>query len=175
MSDKKVFNIVMVLSVAVFLLVVLLNERILPVPSQFPLFIYKLPLLNASINGTTAILLAFSYRAIKQKKVALHKKINLTAFGLSALFLVSYVCYHYFVGHTTFGGSGLILIVYKTILFSHIVLAAIVLPLILLSFWYGLNNKVEKHRKLVRYSFPVWMYVAITGVIVYLMISPYYP
>lgn len=175
MSDRSVFRIVMVLSVVVFILVVLLNERIFPVPESFPAFIYKLPLLNATINGSCAILLALSFRAIKNKNVSLHKKLNLTTFFLSALFLVSYVCYHYFVGHTSFGGDGIIEVIYKIILFSHIILAAVVLPLVLLSFWHGLQNNITKHRKIVRFAFPVWMYVAVTGVVVYLMISPYYP
>lgn len=175
MTDKTVFRIVMALSVVVFVLVVLLNERIFPVPDSFPSFIYKLPLLNAVINGTCAVLLGFSYKAIRAKKVSTHKKLNLTTFFLSAIFLISYVCYHYFVGHTSYGGEGAMEVIYKIILFSHIILAAIVLPLVLLSFWHGLQNNIVKHRKIVRFAFPIWMYVAITGVVVYLMISPYYP
>jgi putative membrane protein len=132
-------------------------------------------MLHAIINGTVAVLLVFSLRAIRRKNVKLHKKINLTAFVLSALFLISYVTYHYLVEHTVHPGSGAELMIYKIILYSHIVLSAIVLPLILLSFWYGLTNKVQKHKKLVRFSYPIWLYVAVTGVIVYLMISPYYP
>ena len=174
MSDKAFFRLAMVVSIVVFILVVVLNKRVWNPPESFPEFIYKLPLLHAIINGTCSILLIFSYRAIKAKKIQLHKKLNITAFSLSALFLLSYVTYHFFVPETTYGGEGFIRTLYYFILISHIILAAIVLPLILLSFWYGLQNKIQKHKKIVRFSYPVWLYVTVTGVIVYLMISPYY-
>ncbi|MFB1004476.1 MAG: DUF420 domain-containing protein [Bacteroidia bacterium] len=174
MSDKLFFRIAMVVSIVVFVLVVLLNKRVLNPPLEFPDFIYRLPLLHAIINGTCAVLLILSLRAIKAKNVAKHKALNLTAFGLSALFLISYVIYHFFVPETTFGGEGPLRYIYYFILISHIILAAGVLPLILLSFWYALNEKIDKHRKIVRFTFPIWLYVAVTGVVVYLMISPYY-
>lgn len=173
-SDKLFFRIAMVVSIVVFVLVVLLNKRVLNPPLEFPNFIYRLPLLHAIINGTCAVLLILSLRAIKAKNVAKHKVLNLTAFGLSALFLISYVIYHFFVPETTFGGEGPLRYIYYFILISHIILAAGVLPLILLSFWYALNEKIDKHRKIVRFTFPIWLYVAVTGVVVYLMISPYY-
>ncbi|MDA9111144.1 DUF420 domain-containing protein [Bacteroidia bacterium] len=174
MSDKTFFRIALVLSIVVFVLVVLLNKRVLNPPTEFPDFIYRLPLLHAIINGTCAVLLVLSLRAIKAKNIARHKALNITTFGLSALFLISYVVYHFFVPETTFGGEGIIRYVYYIILITHIILAAVVLPLILLSFWYALNQKIDKHRKIVRFTFPIWLYVAVTGVIVYLMISPYY-
>jgi len=174
LSDKAFFRIAMVISIVVFVLVVLLNKRVLNPPLEFPQFIYKLPLLHAIINGTCAALLILSLKAIKSKDIARHKALNLTAFGLSALFLISYVVYHFFVPETTYGGDGMMRYIYYFILITHIILAAIVLPLILLSFWYALNDKITKHRKIVRFTFPVWLYVAITGVLVYLMISPYY-
>ncbi|MBT6236471.1 MAG: DUF420 domain-containing protein [Bacteroidetes bacterium] len=174
MSDKTFFRIALVLSIVVFVLVVLLNKRVLNPPTEFPDFIYRLPLLHAIINGTCAVLLVLSLRAIKAKNIARHKALNITTFGLSALFLISYVVYHFFVPETTFGGEGIIRYVYYIILTTHIILAAVVLPLILLSFWYALNQKIDKHRKIVRFTFPIWLYVAVTGVIVYLMISPYY-
>jgi putative membrane protein len=173
-SDKTFFRIALVLSIVVFILVVLLNKRVLNPPTEFPDFIYRLPLLHAIINGTCAVLLVLSLRAIKAKNIARHKALNITTFGLSALFLISYVVYHFFVPETTFGGEGIIRYVYYIILTTHIILAAVVLPLILLSFWYALNQKIDKHRKIVRFTFPIWLYVAVTGVIVYLMISPYY-
>ena len=175
LSDKFMFRLVLAVSVLVFLVVVLLNERLIEPPSDFPSFIYKLPLLNASINACCSILLILSYRAIKAGKISRHKKLNLTAFGLSAIFLISYVNYHFFVEHTVYGGEGIMEIVYKIILVSHIILAALVLPLILMSFWYGLKDNRVKHKKWVRWSFPIWLYVTISGVLVYLMISPYYP
>lgn len=173
-SDKAFFRLSMVVGVVVFLLVVLLNKRVLNPPLEFPDFIYKLPLLHAIINGTCAVLLVLSLRAIKAKKIDTHKALNLTSFGLSALFLISYVVYHFFVPETTYGGTGALRYAYYIILISHIILAAIVLPLILLSFWYALNQKIDKHRKIVRFTFPIWLYVAVTGVVVYIMISPYY-
>ena len=173
-TDRWIFAAVMTLSILVFALVVILNERILGEPENVPNFVYQLPALNALINACCSVLLVISYFSIRRKRVWIHKRLNLTAFVLSAIFLLSYVTYHYFVGHTAFGGSGAIAMIYKTVLFSHIVLAALVLPLILLSFWYGLGNKIHRHRKLVRFSFPIWLYVTVTGVLIYLMISPYY-
>ncbi|MDB9791590.1 MAG: DUF420 domain-containing protein [Bacteroidia bacterium] len=174
MSDKTFFRIAMTISIVVFLLVVLLNKRVLSPPDTFPAFIYKLPLLHAIINGTCAVLLIFSLRAIKAGKVDLHKKINLSTFGLSAVFLISYVTYHFFVPETSYGGDGILKTFYYFILLTHIPLAAAVLPLILLSFWYALTGKIDKHKKIVRFTYPIWLYVAVTGVLVYMMISPFY-
>jgi putative membrane protein len=187
-NDKTIKIVIWVATVLVCGIVVILNRKIIPVPSTIPAFIFKLPALNAFINGTCSVLLVFSLLAIRKKNIALHKRLNLTAFLLSTLFLLSYVTAHYFIPDTRFGDidhngvvdaaeyakvSG-IKPVYLTILLSHIVLAVIVLPLVLLSFHYGLTDQREKHRKLTRFSYPVWLYVTITGVVVYLMISPYY-
>lgn len=187
-NDKTIKIVIWVATVLVCGIVVILNRKIIPVPSIIPAFIFKLPALNAFINGTCSVLLVFSLLAIRKKNIALHKRLNLTAFLLSTLFLLSYVTAHYFIPDTRFGDidhngvvdaaeyakvSG-IKPVYLTILLSHIVLAVIVLPLVLLSFHYGLTDQREKHRKLTRFSYPVWLYVTITGVVVYLMISPYY-
>ena len=119
-SDKTFFRIAMTISIVVFLLVVLLNKRVLSPPDTFPAFIYKLPLLHAIINGTCAVLLIFSLRAIKAGKVDLHKKINLSTFGLSAVFLISYVTYHFFVPETSYGGDGILKTFYYFILLTHI-------------------------------------------------------
>ena len=189
MSDKSVFRFVTAISLFVFLVVVILNQKVLPRPDQMPSFVSSLPLLNASLNGTCTFLLIMSLWAIKKKRIALHKTINLTAFVLSALFLVSYILAHYFMPDVKFGDlnhdgtlddaerqlvSG-IRGFYLFILVSHIVLAALVLPLILISFYFGLKNEVTKHRSIVRFSYPIWLYVTITGVAVYLMVKPYYP
>ena len=98
----------------------------------------------------------------------------MAAFALSSLFLVSYVTFHYFVKETVYGGVGVMKMIYYIVLVSHIILAAIVLPLVLLSFHKGLQMEVEKHRKLVRWTYPIWLYVTFSGVLVYWMISPYY-
>lgn len=174
MNDKLVFRIVMTISVVVLVTVIILNKKILPVPQVIPSFVYQLPKLNAFINGTCSILLLLSLYFIKQKNIAVHKKINILTFVLSSLFLISYITYHWMAEETKFPADNSLRPIYLTILISHIILAALVLPLILLSFHKGLQMQVEKHKKLVRWSYPIWLYVTITGVVVYLMISPYY-
>lgn len=168
--------------------VLLLNRRLLGTPETIPEFIYKLPALNAFINGTCAVLLVFSFMAIRKGNIPRHRRLNLTAFVLSTIFLISYVTAHYFIPDTIYGDvnhdgimseaekaavSG-IKPLYLFILLSHILLAVIVLPLVLLSFYYGLTDQRIKHRKITRFSFPIWLYVTISGVVVYLMVSPYY-
>lgn len=181
MSDKAVFRIVMGISIFVFVAVVILNKKILPVPEVIPDFVYKLPKLNAMLNGTCTLLLLLSLYMIKQKNIAVHKKLNILAFVLSSVFLVSYITYHWMAQETTYPVDAPARSVYFMILISHIILAALVLPLILLSFYYGLKSQgeggvvyIKKHRKLTRWSYPIWLYVTITGVVVYIMISPYY-
>lgn len=174
MSGRLVFRLVFAVSILVFVLVVILNKKIIPPPDHVPAFVYHLPKLHALINGTCSLLLICSFIAIKRKKISLHKKLNLSAFFLSALFLISYVTYHYMAGDTTFPKGNPLRPIYFFILISHVILAAVVLPLVLLSFYYGLQENIVKHRKLVRWSFPIWLYVCITGVVVYVMISPYY-
>ncbi len=140
------------------------------------------------LNGTCSVLLLISLYFIKNGKIAVHKRINILAFCLSSLFLVSYILFHYLAPETRFGdlngdgrlsdaekaSAGSLRYLYYVILTSHIILAAGVLPLILLSFYRGLQMQVEQHKKLVRWAFPIWLYVTITGVIVYLMMAPYY-
>ena len=187
-NDKTVFKIVMAVSALICIVVVVLNQKLIPVPDSFPSFIYKLPLLNAFLNGSCSLLLMASLWAIKKRNFDLHKKLNLTAFLLSSLFLISYVTAHYFIPDTKFGDtdhneildateltavSG-IRTIYLIILLSHIFLAVVVLPMILLSFYYALKDDRIKHKKITRFSYPIWLYVTITGVVVYLMISPYY-
>ncbi|WP_419803608.1 DUF420 domain-containing protein [Mucilaginibacter sp.] len=145
-------------------------------------------MLNAVLNGTCSILLVLSLYFIKKKNIIMHKRINITAFVLSSLFLVSYIIFHYLAPETKFGdlngdhvvseteklAAGSLRYVYYIILISHIVLAALVLPLILFSFNFALQNQISRHKKIVRWTWPIWFYVTVTGVIVYLMISPYY-
>jgi putative membrane protein len=145
-------------------------------------------MLNAFLNGSCTVLLLFSLWAIKSKNIALHKKLNLTAFVFSTVFLLSYVTAHYFIPDTKYGDidhDGLMSAtevaavsgvkpIYVVILLTHIFLAVLVLPMILLSFYYGLTDQIQKHKKLTRFSYPIWLYVTITGVVVYLMISPFY-
>jgi putative membrane protein len=165
----------MAISAFVLIAVVVLNKKILPVPDQIPVWVYKLPAVNAILNGTCSLLLVFSLMMIKRKNIEAHKKINIATFVLSSLFLVCYIMYHWMATETHFPADNPLRPVYWFILASHIILAAIVLPLVLLSFHKGLTMQVEKHKKLVRFTFPIWLYVTVTGVIVYMMISPYYP
>ena len=188
MTDKFIFRFVAAVSVFVFLVVFILSLKILPRPAIVPSFAIYLPKLNAVLNGTCSVLLLLSLYFIKRKNIAVHKRINITAFILSSLFLVSYILFHYLTPETRYGdinGDGKVSpselaavggmrTLYFCILVPHIVLAAIVLPLILLSFYRGLKMQVEKHKKLVRWAFPIWLYVTVSGVIVYFMISPYY-
>lgn len=133
-----------------------------------------LPPIYASINGLTAILLVSGLIAIKNKKLRLHDRIMKTCIGLSAVFLVLYVVYHITSDSTPYGGEGFIRNVYFFILITHIVLSVGVIPLVLFTFVKALTRRFDKHRKLARITFPIWLYVAVTGVVVYLMISPYY-
>lgn len=187
-NDKTVFKITLAVTILICVVVVILNQKIIPVPDTFPGFIYKLPMLNAFLNGACSLLLIVSLWAIKKRNIALHKKLNLSAFFLSALFLISYVTAHYFIPDTIYGdinhdhildpiekgavsGSRTI---YLVILLSHILLAVVVLPLVLLSFYYALKDDRVKHKKTTRFSYPIWLYVTLSGVIVYWFISPYY-
>ncbi|MCU0423852.1 MAG: DUF420 domain-containing protein [Bacteroidia bacterium] len=172
-QDKLFFRIVMALSITVFLTVIILNRKIIPRPDTFPDVVYFLPKLNAFINGTCSLLLLVSLIFIKQKNIQAHKITNIITFILSSIFLISYVVFHYLVDNTLYPDNGYRTL-YFAILIPHIVLAALVLPLILLSFYHGLKMNVEKHKKLVRFAYPIWLFVTVSGVVVYLMISPYY-
>ena len=174
MSDKAVFRLTLGISAFVFIAVVVLNQKVIPRPEHVPSFVRHLPLLHALINGTCSILLLISLYQIKKKNILLHKKINLTTFVLSSLFLISYITYHYLTDETKFPADNPLRPLYLIIVLSHIFLAAIVLPMVLLSFYWGLKNDVVKHKRMTRWSFPIWLYVTVTGVVVYLMISPYY-
>ena len=134
----------------------------------------QLPRVHAVINGTVAFFLMLSYYFIRNKQIAAHRFCNLTSLVLSAGFLVSYITYHTFTESTRFGGEGLVRGVYYFILLTHIVLAAVILPFILFTFLRAFAGRYEAHRKLARWVFPLWLYVSVTGVIVYVMISPYY-
>ena len=184
--DKLYLRLIATVSVIVFLLVLLLSQ--LPKAEVVPSFVKYLPKLNAFLNGTCTLILLISFYYIRRKKVQIHKKLNITAVALSTVFLLSYVLFHSYGVETKYGdlnhdglvdaiekaSAGNLRMAYFGILITHIILAAIVLPLVLLSLYRGLTNQVALHRKIVRWSFPVWLYVTISGVIVYLMISPYY-
>ncbi|MCW3076774.1 MAG: hypothetical protein JWO32_1383 [Bacteroidetes bacterium] len=187
-KEKSIKLAAYITTIAICGAVIILNQKWIPHPDKFPSFIYSLPMLNAILNGTCTLLLLFSLMAIKKKNIQLHKKLNLSAFVLSAIFLVSYVTAHYFIPDTKYGDvdhNGIMSAAessevsnikpfYVILLLLHIFLAIAVLPMVLISFYYGLTDQREKHKKLTRFSYPIWLFVTASGVIVYLMISPYY-
>jgi putative membrane protein len=173
-SEKLIFRIITSATAVVLLLVIVLHNKWLHAPINPPYFTRYLPLLNAIINGICTLLLLLSLYFIKNKKVAIHKKLNLATFILSSIFLASYILYHFFQKETKFPMSNPVRPIYLSLLVSHILLAGLVLPLILFSFYYALTSDFITHRKIVRWTYPFWLYVTITGVIVYWMISPYY-
>lgn len=133
-----------------------------------------LPLINALLNSFTTVFLFAALISILKKQVALHRFFIFCAFGTTALFLVTYLLYHFLADSTRYGGDGVIAGVYYFILISHIILAAAIVPLALITVFRGLTNRIPQHRKIARWTMPLWLYVSITGVVVYLMISPYY-
>ena len=133
-----------------------------------------LPPIYATINGITAFLLIVGFVAIKSGRQLVHERIMKVCIGLSALFLILYLIYHITSESTSFGGEGPVRYVYFFVLITHILLSIGVIPLVLFTFVRALSRDFPRHRKLARITFPVWLYVAVTGVIVYLMISPYY-
>ena len=133
-----------------------------------------LPPIYATINGFTAVLLLIAVWAIKNKQVALHKKLMTTAIGCSVAFLVMYVAYHMTSDSTKFGGEGLIKYIYYFILITHILLSIFIIPFVLITYVRAITNEIDLHKKIAKITFPMWLYVAITGVVIYIMISPYY-
>jgi len=140
-----------------------------------PGFISYLPHLNACLNGTSAILLFAGFSFIRSGKVAAHRACQISALVVSTLFLVSYLTYHYYHGTTRFQGSGLVRPIYFTILTSHTILAIVIVPLIAITFVRAFRLDFVRHRKIARITLPLWFYVSITGVIVYLMLYQIYP
>lgn len=145
------------------------------VPPGLRIWLNRLPMFNAMVNGSTAFILIAGLMAIKSGKVVLHRRLMSTAILLSVLFLVSYVAYHLTSESTRHGGEGFVKTLYLLILLSHILLSIAIVPLVLVTYVRALSSRFDKHRKIARITLPIWLYVAITGVIVYLMISPYYP
>jgi putative membrane protein len=173
-NEKKYNKLIIALSVIIPIAVAALfgiNLRKLGFNVQPLTF---LPPIYASINAITAILLVVSLWAIKNGKRSLHEILNKTAIGCSVVFLVMYVAYHMTSDSTPYGGEGFIRYVYFFILITHIALSIVVIPFVLITYVRAITNNFERHKKIAKITFPIWLYVAVTGVIVYLMISPYY-
>ena len=170
MTEQKAKRVVWIFTAVVY--VAVLSLHYLPAIAEPPSFTKYQPLLNAVINGTCFILLIVSFMAIRNKKVEIHRRLNTTAMVLSAFFLINYVVYHALSGDTQYGGTmkGL----YYFVLITHIVLAGISLPMILMAWIRGFFGNIEGHRKLVRFTYPIWLYVTLTGVLVYAFLAPYY-
>lgn len=132
------------------------------------------PALNAGLNGASAIMITTGRMLIRRQKVRLHRACMITAVATSSLFLISYLYYHAHVGSVHFPGQGWVRPVYFTILISHTLLAAAVVPLVLISLNYALREKFDRHRRIVRWAYPVWLYVSVTGVVVYVMLYQIY-
>lgn len=170
LSEKSYNRIIWVLSVIIPIVVAILFTVKIPGVERMGF----LPPIYASINALTAVVLIIALVAVKSKKFKLHENLMKFAITLSVLFLIMYVIYHMTSTSTAFEGEGVIKYVYYFILVSHILLSIIIIPLVLFTYVKAITKKLEQHKKLARITFPIWLYVAITGVIVYLMISPYY-
>lgn len=168
-NSKKYNTWIVILSIAIPLVVAVLFG--VKVDVELPVF---LPPIYATINAVTSIVLIVAVWAVKSGNIQLHEKLMKTAILLSVLFLIFYVAYHMTSDSTKFGGEGTLKYVYYIVLISHILLSIIVIPFVLITFVRGITNDIEKHKKIAKFTFPLWLYVAITGVVVYVMISPYY-
>lgn len=165
---------IILIAVVVALLVYSLSKITFSGAEQLPWDISIQPKLHAILNSITALSIAFGVIAVKRKLITIHRLCMFVALLASALFLVSYVMYHALTESTSFGGEGFIKYVYYFILITHIILAAVVFPFVLMTVHRAITNQIEKHKTLAKYTFPIWFYVALTGVVVYVMIAPYY-
>ncbi|PVY41651.1 putative membrane protein [Pontibacter virosus] len=164
--------VIAILSVAIPVVVAMLF--FMPKEGSSTADVSFLPTLHAILNSITAFALVIGYYNIRKGNIKVHRAAMATAFGLSAIFLVSYVTYHFLGERTIYGGDGYLKLFYYFILLTHIVLAVVIVPLVLLSMYFALSNQFARHRRISKWTFPIWLYVAVTGVLVYIMISPYY-
>ena len=193
MNQKKYNRLITVVSILIPLVVALLlflkwdSDKLvfdLRAPNSEPITLIEnlpvakplksLPPIYSSTNAVTALLLVFAYIAIRRNKVKLHESLMKVSIALSLSFLVMYIAYHITTDPTPFGGSGLIKYTYYFILISHILLSIVLIPLVLISYVRAFQKAFPLHKKIARITFPIWLYVTVTGVIVYLMIAPYY-
>ncbi len=138
-------------------------------------YVYALPHLNALLNGTSGLLLVTGYLFIRRRRVIAHRNCQLAALVASTLFLISYLTYHYYHGTTRFAGQGIVRPLYFVILISHTILAAVIVPFIAITLYRAARGQFNKHMRIARWTLPLWLYVSVTGVIVYLMLYQIYP
>ncbi|GAA4894504.1 DUF420 domain-containing protein [Flaviramulus aquimarinus] len=169
LNEKKYNKLIIVLSIVIPLAVASLFG--IKIDVELPVF---LPPIYASINALTAFVLVLAFIAIQNKKIKQHERLMKFAIILSVLFLFMYIAYHMTSDSTKYGGEGFKKYFYYFILLTHIIMSIIVIPFVLITYVRAITNNIEKHKKIARITFPLWLYVAITGVIVYIMISPYY-
>lgn len=169
LDDKKYNKLIVVLSIVIPVVVAILFG--IKIDAELPVF---LPPIYASVNAVTALVLVLAFMAIKNKKIKLHERLMKFAIILSVAFLAMYVAYHMTSDSTKFGDQGAVKYIYYFILLTHILLSIIVIPFVLITYVRAITNNIEKHKKIAKIAFPLWLYVAITGVVVYIMISPYY-
>ncbi len=170
--SAKANRVIWVFSFVVFLAVVVLNRVQVPAPEGFDVHVFAR--INAAINSMVSLLLIAGLFAARAGRWKAHRNAMIGAMVLSVLFLASYILHHLFAGDTRFGGTGAIRVLYYIILATHILLAALSLPYILLTAYRGLSGRYPEHRKLARRTWPIWLYVSVSGVVVYMLISPYY-
>lgn len=171
-SVKKAIATILVVSLAAFLfLIYLLYFSDSAGTSES--WVRQLPALNAFLNSVSTVLILSGYVAIRKRKYKVHMRFMLTAFITSSLFLISYLVYHHYAGDTPFPGQGWIRPVYFTILISHIILSAFVVPLVLTSYYFAFSGKFKTHRKVSKWTFPIWLYVSITGVVIFFLLNAY--
>lgn len=171
-NDKKASILIILFSIIVFVAVVFLSRVKLDV--ELPFNVHVFAEVNAILNSAVSFLLLVGLLAVKRGRYQHHRMVMMTAMVLSLLFLVSYICHHLFSESTTYGGEGAMRYIYYFILITHIILAAIILPFILYTSYRALVAEWPAHRKLAKITWPIWFYVSVTGVIVYILISPYY-
>ncbi|WP_298498290.1 DUF420 domain-containing protein [uncultured Algibacter sp.] len=169
LDDKKYNKLIVILSIVIPVAVAALFG--IKIDAKLPVF---LPPIYAVVNAITAFVLVLAFIAIQKKKIKLHERLIKIAIGLSVLFLLMYIAYHMTSDSTSFGGEGVAKYLYYFILVTHILLSIIVIPFVLITYVRAITNNIEKHKKIAKITFPLWLYVAITGVVVYIMISPYY-
>jgi putative membrane protein len=171
-NDRTARLLIFIVSAVVFLAVVILKNVKLDIELGFDVHVFAS--INAIINSMVSVLLVMALIAVKKRNYQAHRNMMILSICLSVLFLVSYIAHHLLSGNTAYGGTGLIRYFYFFILITHIFLAAVILPFILFTAYRGLTAEWPMHRKLAKITWPIWFYVSVTGVIVYLMIRPYY-
>lgn len=171
-SVKKAITTILVISAGAFLFLLYLlyvSESV----EESASWVQALPSLNAFLNSVSTVLILSGYVAIRKRKYKIHMRFMLSAFITSSLFLISYLVYHHYAGDTPFPGQGFIRPVYFTILISHILLSAFVVPLVLTSYYFAFSGKFKIHRKVSKWTLPIWLYVSVTGVVIYFMLNAY--